>query len=272
MSFKEKAKEHNLKYIQETDIRVNKPNVFFHQDNFNKKLVLPNNWVLESDNLETMLDTPNDVALYSSVSLKHLILAMEFHQAELIPRKKSGFGSKAITKPKLSEYYDYFETIITSVIFAYTAVEAFANICIPFNFTYDCLDKEKNTVKLNKSQIELKLSLDIKLKEILPEIIGCKSPNKETWWTNFKELEDLRNEIIHSKESKSENRYSKLLSAKIEAKILSHRQLIEYFGKAISQSKPELLDKFPNGFGQDYYHIKTRKHSDFEKDSKLLGL
>lgn len=268
---KEKAKEHNLKYIQETDIRVNKPNVIFHQDNFNEKIVLASNWVLQSDNLETMMEMPNDVALYSSISLNHLKKVSAFQQKELIPRKKSLLGTKVLSKVELSVYYDYFETVITSVVFAYTAVEAFANLCIPFNYKYSYIDNEKNIVQLDKTQIERKLSLKEKLKTILPAIIGCDNPCSQSWWTKYTQLEALRDEIVHSKETKSEDRYSKMLSVKIKDKILTHKQIIEFFGKEISLNKPELLDIFPNGFGQDYYHIKIKKSDEFEKDLKLLG-
>lgn len=270
MSFEEKAKEHNLKYIEQTDLRVKKPYVFFLQDDFNKKIVLPNNWVLESDKLETMMDTPNDVAIYSSISFSHLIIAKEFHKKEIIPRQKSGFGSTTLAKPKLTEYYNYFEAVIASVIFAYTSIEAFANICIPSNYTYSYTDKDGNSVKMNKEQIERTASLRDKLKIILPEIIGCESPIRQKWWSKFTELENLRNEIIHSKESKSEDRYSKLLSTSIIRKVEVHKEVIEFFGKEISIMKTELLDEYPNGFGYDYYKVKKMTDENFKKSINVI--
>jgi len=271
MSFEEKAKAHNLEYIEQTDIRVKKPHVIFHQDNSNRKIVLSNNWVLESDNLETMIDTPNDVAIYSNISLSNLKIAKEFHKNEIIPRQKSGFGTKTLSKPKISEYYDYFEKVISAVIFAYTSIEAFANICIPKNYTYSYIAKNGETVTKNKEQIERTATLREKLKIFLPEIIGCDSPINQKWWTKFTELENLRNEIIHSKESKSEDRYSKLLSTSIIRKVEVHKEVIEFFGDEISVKKIDLIDEYPNGFKYDYYKVKKMTDENFKNSLKVIG-
>ena len=142
MEFEEIAAKHNREYIEKTDWRVRKPHVLFHENNPNKKIVVSNNWVLESDNLETMLDKPNDVAIYSNISISNLEKVKKFHKEKIIPRQKSGWGSTSLNQKELKEYYDYFEIAITSVIFAYTAIEAFANICIPNGFTYSYTDKK----------------------------------------------------------------------------------------------------------------------------------
>jgi hypothetical protein len=270
MSFEEKAKAHNLEYIEQTDIRVKKPHVFFHQENPNLKIVLSNNWVLESDKLETMIDTPNDVAIYSSISISNLEKAKEFHKKEIIPRQQSGFGSKTITKPLITEYYDYFEKTITAIIFAYTSIEAFANICIPNDYTYSYTDKQGEVIVRTKEEIERTATLREKLKIFLPEIIGCTSPTNRKWWTKFTELENLRNEIIHSKESKSEERYSKLLSSSIIRKVEVHKEVIEFFGTEIAVNKVELIDEYPNGFQHDYYKVKKMTHENFKRSIKVI--
>jgi hypothetical protein len=270
MSFEDKAKEHNQKYIEQTDIRVKKPHVFFHQDDSSKKIVLSNNWVLESDNLETMMDTPNDVAMYSNISFSHLNIAKEFQKKEITPRQKSGFGTKTLKKEKITEYYNYFETIITAIIFAYTSIEAFANICITKDYTYIYTDKNGNRITKNKEQIERSTSLRDKLKIHLPSIIGCDKPTTQTWWSVFTDLENLRNEIAHSKESKSEDRYSKLLSTSVVKTVEVHKKVIEFFGSEISTKKIELIDEYPNGFGHDYYKVKKMTDANFKKSIKTL--
>lgn len=270
MSFEEKAKAHNLEYIEQTDIRVRKPHVVFHEENSNRKIVLSNNWILESDKLETMMDSPNDVSIYSHISFKHLEIAKAFHKKEIIPRQKSGFGSKTLSKQDIKEYYDYFETIIAAVIFAYTAIEAFANNCIPSSYVYSYVDKSNVTVTCSKEQIEREFSLRDKLKIVIPEILGCDNPTTQKWWTKFTELENLRKEIIHSKESKSEDRYSKLLSTSIISKVEAHKQVIEFFGEAISKNKLELIDEFPNGFGHDYYKVKKLDNKRFNEAIKVI--
>ena len=109
-----------------------------------------------------------------------------------------------------------------------------------------------------------------KLKIILPEIIGCESPVGQKWWSKFTELENLRNEIIHSKESKSKDRYSKLLSTSIIRKVEVHKEVIEFFGKEISIMKTELLDEYPNGFGYDYYKVKKMTYENFKKSIDVI--
>jgi hypothetical protein len=212
MEFEEAAKKHNQEYIERTDWRVKKPLVIFHEKFPEKKLVLSNNWSLVSDKLETMLDKPNDVAIYSNISMLSLEKAKDFNLNEIKTRQKKGFPTKVLQQEDLKRYYDYFETIITSVVFAYTAIEAFANICIPNNYIYSYLDKEGNTKNMKKEEIEKYCSLTEKLKFILPEILNCEKPTtKSLIWQRFIELEKLRKEIIHSKKSKSEDRYLSLI-------------------------------------------------------------
>ena len=84
MEFEEIAAKDNREYIEKTDWRVRKPHVLFHENNPNKKIVVSNNWVLESDNLETMLDKPNDVAIYSNISTSNLEKVKKFHKEKIL--------------------------------------------------------------------------------------------------------------------------------------------------------------------------------------------
>lgn len=270
MEFEDIAAKHNQDYIENTDWRVRKPHVIFHEGNPHKKIVFPNNWVLESDNLETMLDKPNDIAIYSNISMSNLEKVKKFHKEKIIPRQKSGWGSKSLNQTELKEYYDYFEIAITSVVFAYTAIEALANICIPNRFTYSYTDNKGVEVSVGKEIIEKTYSLRDKLKVILPAILGCNSPTQEKWWAKFTELENLRNEIIHSKDSKSEDRYSKLLSTSLIRKVDVHKDVIQYFGDIINKSKKDLLDEYPNGFGFDTYKVKKTNDENFKRSCAVV--
>jgi hypothetical protein len=269
MYFEKTAEDHNKEYISKTDWRVSKPHVAFLKDNPDKIIVLSNNWVLESDKLETMLDKPNDVAIYSNISLNALTDAKKFHKEEIVPRVNSGFPPKTLNQENLKKYYDYFELMITAVVFAYSSIEAFANNCLPCDYT---CEEERNGKKniYNKTEIEKIFSLRDKLKKNIPEILDSDNPCKERWWTRFIELENLRNEIIHSKESKSEDRYSKLLSSKIFKIVEVHKEVIEFFGRFIQQNKQELLDDYPNKFGFDTYKVRLISKEDFEKSVRVI--
>src|SRR5699024_3766505 len=112
---------------------------------------------------------------------------------------------------------------------------------------------DKNGVKTiySKEAIERKYSLREKCKVILKDIISTSDPTEETWWNDFVILENLRNEIIHTKQSKSEVRYSKLLQENIIPLIESHKRIIKFYGEFIKRNKKELLEEYPYNFDYD---------------------
>ena len=75
--------------------------------------------------------------------------------------------------------------------------------------------------------------------------------SRENWWAKFIELEKIRNEIIHSKPSKSEDRYNKLLDTSIFEIIRVNQSILDYYGNSIIKTKPYLINEFPMGYGYD---------------------
>jgi hypothetical protein len=67
----------------------------------------------------------------------------------------------------------------------------------------------------------------------------------------FWKLKRLRDKIIHAVESKSNERYSKLLEKEIFRIIESHIDVINFFGKWATDNKHYLLNELPYGFGHD---------------------
>ncbi len=245
----EVGKEITQTYRKDRDWRVKKPHIMLNQDNFTHRFIFDSNWVLVFDHLETMLIQPNDVALYSNIADRCLNQAMEFYEKVILPRHKQWHGSfPSLEKQK--EYYDYFEIIIQAVIFAYTALEAFANICIPAGWEYQT---EANGVKTiySKEAIERKFELREKFKKVIRPILNSPDPTREDWWMPFIELENLRNEIIHTKQSRSEERYAKLLSQSIFDIVRNHKNIIQFYGDHISKYRTEFLEEYPYEFGYD---------------------
>lgn len=245
----EVGKEITKDYRKDKDWRVKKPHIILNQDNFTHLFIFDSNWVLVFDHLETMLIQPNDVALYSNIADRCLKQAQEFYEKVILPRHEQWHGSfPSLEKQK--EYYDYFEIIIQAVIFAYTALEAFANICIPNGWEYQT---EANGIKTiySKEAIERKFPLREKFKKIIRSILNTPDPSRENWWMSFTELENLRNEIIHTKQSKSEERYAKLLSQSIFDIVQNHKSIIQFYGEYISKYKTELLEEYPYEFNYD---------------------
>jgi len=264
----EVGKRINEEYRKNKDSRIKKPHIIINRDDFSKYFVFDANWVLVFDNLETLMIQPNDVSLYSNISESNLKKAQEFYNKTILIRHKIWYGSHP-NVDKQTQYYIYFELIISSLIFAYTALEAFANICIPNNYEYLI---EKNGIKTiySKEAIERKYSLRDKFKLILKDIINTSDPTKEDWWYDFIRLEDLRNEIIHTKQSKSENRYSKLLCKDIFSIIENHKAIIKFYGKFIEMNKKELLEEYPYDFDYDDYLPGLMTSKNFEKSYRSI--
>ena len=173
----EVGKDITKDYRKDRDWRVKKPHIMLNQDNFTQRFIFDSNWVLVFDHLETMLIQPNDVALYSNISERCLAQASEFYEKIILPRHKQWYGSFPSLEIQ-KEYYDYFEIIIEAVIFAYTALEAFANICIPARWEYQT---EANGVKTiySKEAIERKFDLREKFKKVIRPILNTPDPSRE---------------------------------------------------------------------------------------------
>src|SRR5690554_5643702 len=262
------SREINKEYLAGKDNRVSKPHILMQRDNYSKYFILDSNWVLEFDDLDTLLMKPNDVSLYSSVSMKNKNEAEMFYNEVILPRLQE-YGGAFPSYKKQTEYYNYFELIITSIIFAYTSLEAFANICIPNNYEY-VTDKAGVKTIYSKSAIERKFPLRDKFKKILSNLLKIPNITNEKWWNKFIRLEDVRNEIIHTKDASAEERYSKLLSKEIFALIEVHTEIISFFGLYISQNRQEIMSKFPYKFGYDEFIPSLTNKESFDKSRKVV--
>lgn len=99
--------------------------------------------------------------------------------------------------------YDYLEAIIASIIFAYTALEAFTNEEIPESYIYEAEGQTESGIfsvrQFNKEQLERHFSLSEKLATVLPVILDVPSPKGNKEWEGFVHLKRLRDRIIHMK-------------------------------------------------------------------------
>ncbi len=147
---------------------------------------------------------PNNIALLLSISDKALIRALDIFKENINPDKRTNDISKIekekkvdFLKTKSKSYCDYIEEIETSIVFSYTAVEAFANISIPEDYLF--LSEEKEGILYKKKAIERWTSLVEKVSKILPDIYQASSIKTKPFWNSFKLLEEYRNSIIHQK-------------------------------------------------------------------------
>jgi len=156
----------------------------------------------------------------------------------------------------------FYELIFTSVVLAFTALEAFANEYIPDNYIYERTRKGLKE-KLNKVEIERNVSLDEKLSHILTKTMNVKFSNQSTRWNKYKILKNTRDRIIHMKsndrEYKTEKPYSlkRLRSSRNIWNTLTSKDLfnghaiafdiIRHFMKGLKEDKkPRWYKKYPN--------------------------
>ena len=99
------------------------------------------------------------------------------------------------------EGINWTEHMAASVIFAFTALEAFANEMIPEDYVWRQPGKDRQEEEeLDKERIERSLPLDTKLDAILPVVLGCASPKGTRAWERYVELKRVRHRLIHLKD------------------------------------------------------------------------
>lgn len=146
--------------------------------------------------------------------------------------------------------FDILEKRMGAIVFAYSALEAFANRSIPEEYVFEQLSNNKKcTEKYTKEQIENFLSLDTKLGTILPEIFSVKSPKGINLWSQYCDLRKLRNRIIHLKKDdtqKTTPEVKTLWTDLMDQRLLNHavitKNIIEYF---LKNNRPRWLKKCP---------------------------
>ncbi|MDN3677313.1 hypothetical protein QWY90_08290 [Flavobacterium paronense] len=205
--------------------------------------------------------SPNNISLSLSLmkkaykkSQKQLIKLLENRSEKLI---------------KLSEndkdvLYEYFESITTSIIFAYIAVESFANAAIPEDYIYEKINDRKIKESWTKENIERWLSTSQKICEILPIVLKTDDIKEQEFWLKFKKLEKIRNEIVHQKTIESGTKldsdlYNKLLEKDIFKTISSSLSVIEFF-----YDYDNAHPYFPLGLGIAKFQLKEIENIDAE--------
>lgn len=95
--------------------------------------------------------------------------------------------------------YNFIGAASSCIINLYTSIECFVNDIIPQEFIY-VVKNDKKTEIYDKRQIQFSISMDDKLKKVLPQIFNKNFFQKQTPTNqHIINLKDLRNEIIHIK-------------------------------------------------------------------------
>ena len=150
------------------------------------------------------------------------------------------------------EFLNMLEMKMGSIVFAYTALESFANDLIPKEYTYKTERNDKKCSEIyDKSQIERNINLETKLDIILPEILNIKTIKSDNLWSKFKELKKLRDRIIHMKSvdkrsSMPEDNtiWKELLNVQNSNPAIIAKNIID-FHVSNSSNKPRWINKVP---------------------------
>ncbi len=193
------------------------------------------------------LPLPNATALMINASQR------SFRNASILWRKSKVDESKSseVDFKNYPDAFEYLECMMESVLTAYAGLEAFLNDVIPEDFEYISNRKSDTIVEVSdKFKIQRHISIAEKITQVLPEVLGIKSPKGNSKsWEEFKKLERLRNRITHMK---TEDRKS----AQLDEDTVWHSlvtasppysqalSVIMYFSEKL-EPKPRWIEKCP---------------------------
>jgi len=240
------GKEKMLRVKEGHDTRFYKPHMMVNENNLTKEFTFPSNWRITNRKRGYVMDKPNDMALYASIANKALDRAV----AKYKEIHKKDVTDLILSEETSSEFCDYFEEIILAIIMSYTTIECMANSCLPFFYKYTIVKDDIRTT-YTKEEIERKFHLKDKLKKILPDAISVKSPIEQKWWQNLVDLQYIRDELIHSKDAKAEERYSLLIDERIWDVASCHNVIISHYAQELCKMKSPIINDFPVGVDCD---------------------
>lgn len=213
-------------------------------------------WKKDSE-LPFIIQRPNITEMYFSIARRHNRKAGLLWNRKIVDNIKKKTDSRlqdiyGLKDPILGKgfyclqlehgnsiMYDFIEHLLVSIVFSYSAVEAFANRLIPSN--YSELGKTKD-------EIEKKEQLTYKLKVIIPKYYTIESPARQQFWHRLTELEKIRNDIIHCKSGmdfhgkKEITLLERVVIGGINQKVVeAARECVEYFVKKL-KNNPKYLD------------------------------
>ncbi len=141
---------------------------------------------------ELQIGDPSAPALFINASWISYQASIKIH-----PFLHGSTLRQGIDQPTIA--YDYLEAIMSAIIFAFTAIEAFANEEIPEDYQYPTHRKSGISIIFQKSSIERHIDLVEKLAIILPAVKQVPSPKGTKIWQDFRELNQIRDQIVHLK-------------------------------------------------------------------------
>lgn len=149
-----------------------------------------------------MINKPNMVSMYLSIAVKSHKTASDLYESKIKPNLKYKESDKTYyldLTESVQVTFDFLEAIISAIIFAYTAVEGFINSVIPLDY----VEENKKEGKVGCEWIQRNVNLLEKIKRVIPQAYNFSfNANEVKSWSNFTNLENYRDSIIHLKSEK----------------------------------------------------------------------
>lgn len=145
--------------------------------------------------------TPSATALALNAALKNAAKAKELKGTLALGDVVTPFGGgKTVVRENLPHLYDFFEHCMIAVISSFQALEIFSNdvIARELKGTFE-LTRNRETLKLTGEELERRASTDEKLGEILPALLGIKTPKGTKLWERYLDLKSARDATVHFK-------------------------------------------------------------------------
>lgn len=132
MKSKSKTKEKTIKFTP-IDIRMARP-IIVRDLATKSDITMQAIDEIKVDGCEISFLAPNTVSLFASIAKKELQQARSIYSS-VISKQIKDKKRLDIAEKDISRLYNYLENIQSSIIAAYTAIESFANVAIPTEYT-----------------------------------------------------------------------------------------------------------------------------------------
>lgn len=195
---------------------------------------------------------PSMTALFLDHAYTNWVESQHFLEEEEFLESPSPHLPEGTIHPKDdSTFFHLLEERMVAIVFAYTALESFANESIPDDYIFKKeRDDKKCTEEYTKTQAEL-VSLDTKLDLVLPSIFQIVSPKRKPIWNKYIFIKKLRDRIIHMKskdrrstDANEDTIWKELLNKSYPNVAIDAKDIIGYYLNNLAD-KPRWFVKFP---------------------------
>ncbi len=198
---------------------------------------------------------PNASALILNAARK------DYERARRLDQERLTAGTNGLDELEVSDItFDMLEEDMKSVIMAYTAIEAFVNEVVQPEDDIYIPEKGKTITMLLRYEDFRRMALEDKLQQVLPEkyqVPPIDRNGRDNAWRDYKELQKLRDDIIHMRGEKRQSNvteeqsiwiWGRVYEAGVRWKAPAYMRafhVIRYFSQDKSGGYPNWIVNFP---------------------------